>query len=499
MTTGAERPAGWEAHGAAMVRSAPTDRVPAFAELGRVHLIGIAGAGMSALARIMLDRGVPVSGCEVRESAGVTALREAGADVFVPQSLGHLDHCDTVVYSTAIDPQQFELRAAVERGLLVLRRAAGLGAMVAGQRVVAVAGTHGKTSAASLLTVAAQAAGLDPSYAIGANLASSGVSGHAGGGQLFVVEADESDSSFLLLRPSLALVTNVEPDHLENHGTAEAMFGAYQQFVDRIEPDGLLVCCADDEGARRLAAYARGSGRRVLSYGEAADADLRVSAVEEGPDAVRFTVAGSVETFAVRGLLGRHMALNAAGVLCVLHELGVEDAAAIAGWADFAGIARRFQLRGTAGGVRVYDDYAHHPTEVAAQLAAARAVLAGTGGRLVAVFQPGRYSRTQILAGDFGRSLAGADLAVILDVFAADEEPIPGVSGALVAEAVPLPAEQVVYVAERSAVPARIAELVGPGDLVLTMGIGDVYLLCPQIIAEIAANAENAYGKGPVR
>jgi UDP-N-acetylmuramate--alanine ligase len=486
VTAGAERPAGWEAHGAAMVRSAPTDRVPAFAELGRVHLIGIAGAGMSALARIMLDRGVPVSGCEVRESAGVSTLREAGADVFVPQSLDHLDHCDTVVYSTAIDPQQFELRAARERGLLVLRRAAGLGAMVAGHRAVAVAGTHGKTSAASLLVVAAQAAGLDPSYAIGANLASSGVSGHAADGQLFVVEADESDSSFLLLSPALALVTNVEADHLENHGTAAAMFGAYRQFVDRIEPDGLLVCCADDEGARQLAAYARGAGLRVLSYGEAADAEVRLTGIEEGPDAVRFTLAGAGQTFTVRGLLGRHMALNATGVLCLLRELGVEDAAAVAAWAEFAGIARRFQLRGTAGGVRVYDDYAHHPTEVAAQLAAARAVAASTGGRLVAVFQPGRYSRTQILAGDFGRALAGADLAVVLDVFAADEEPIPGVSGALVAGAVPLPSEQVVYIADRDAVPARIAELVRPGDLVLTMGIGDVYLLCPQILVEIS-------------
>ncbi|MGI8665094.1 MAG: UDP-N-acetylmuramate--L-alanine ligase [Jatrophihabitans sp.] len=469
-----------------MVRSAPTDRVPEFAELGRVHLIGIAGAGMSALARIMLDRQLPVSGCEARESVGVSALRQAGADVLVPQSLDHLADRDTVVYSTAIDPQQFELRAARERGLLVLRRAAGLGAMIAGHRAVAVAGTHGKTSAASLLTVAAQAAGLDPSYAIGANLVSSGVSGHGGSGEVFIVEADESDSSFLLLAPALALVTNVEADHLENHGSAEAMFGAYRLFVDRIEAIGLLVYCADDHGARRLADHARGRGLRVLGYGEAADADVRLSAIVEGPESVEFSVAGSAQVFTIRGLVGRHMAVNAAGVLCVLRELGVQDAAAITAWADFAGIARRFQLHGTAGGVRVYDDYAHHPTEVRAQLAAARAVVASTGGRLVAVFQPGRYSRTQLLAGDFGQALAGADLAVLLDVFPADEDPIPGVSGALVAEAVPLPAERVVYEPDWHAVAARVAGLVGPGDLVLTMGIGDVHLLCPLILAELA-------------
>ena len=474
-----------------MVRSAPTDRVPDFAELGRVHLIGVAGAGMSALARIMHDRGVPVSGCEAGDSPGAQALRTTGVDVFVPQSLAHLDACDTVVYSTAIDPEQFELRAAVDRGMLVLRRAAGLGALVAGRRAVAVAGTHGKTSVSSLLTVALQQAGLDPSYAIGANLAATGVNGHDGDGDVFVVEADESDGSFLLLRPQIAVITNAEADHLENYGTEEAMFAAYELFADRIESGGVLVYCVDDPGARRVAEHARAAGVRVRGYGETSTAEVRVTDIVEGPDSVRFTVtgAGETQTLTVRGLIGRHMALNSAAALIVLAELAVPPAAAEAAWAAFAGIARRFQLRGTAGGVRVYDDYAHHPTEVRAQLEAARAVARSTGGRLVAVFQPGRYSRTQILADDFAQALASADLAVVLDVFAADENPIPGVTGELVSSRIPLPAEQIVYVPDRTATPGVVAGMVRPGDVVLTMGIGNVHQLCQPILDEIIARA----------
>ena len=483
------RPAGWEAHGAAMVRSAPTDRVPDFAELGRVHLIGVAGAGMSALARIMHDRGVPVSGCEAADSPGAQALRTTGIDGFLPQTLGNLEPCGPGVYSAGIDPEEFELRAARDRGLLVLRRAAGLGAVVAGRRAVAVAGTHGKTSLSSLLTVALQQAGLDPSYAIGANLAATGVNGHAGTGDVFVVEADESDGSFLLLRPGIAVITNAEADHLENYGTDEAMFAAYELFADRIESGGVLVYCADDPGARRIAEHARAAGIRVRGYGESTAAEVRVTDILEGPDSVRFSVIGTGETLTltVRGLIGRHMALNAAAALIVLAELAVPPAAAEAAWAAFAGIARRFQLRGTAGGVRVYDDYAHHPTEVRAQLDAARAVADSTGGRLVAVFQPGRYSRTQILADDFARALALADVAVVLDVFAADENPIPGVTGELVSSRIPLPAAQIRYVPDRSATPRVVAALVRPGDVVLTMGIGNVHQLCQPILDEITA------------
>ncbi|HST46991.1 UDP-N-acetylmuramate--L-alanine ligase [Jatrophihabitans sp.] len=468
--------------------SAATEVVPPAADLGRVHVMGIAGSGMSALARILLARGVAVTGCESRESATVAQLRELGAEIRIGHALEHLDGTDTLVYTTAIDPENFELVAGRERGLRVLRRATALAAMIAGHRCVAIAGTHGKTTTTSLLTTAALAAGLDPSFAIGANLAGTGTNGQAGGGELFLVEADESDGSFLLLWPEIAVLTNVEADHLESHGDLEGVFRAFEQFVDRIAEGGRLFYCADDAGARRIAGYARGRGVRVIGYGTGPEADIRVSDIRELPDAVEFTVhrPGRTPTdVRVGSLVGRHMALNATAALAVAEELGVPAEQAVAGWRNFGGVQRRFEFHGEAAGVRVYDDYAHHPTEVAAQLAAARGVLAGTG-RLIAIFQPGTYSRTQTFAAEFGEAMALADIAVVMDIFPARERPIPGVTGELIAREIPLPAGQVVYEPDWHAVAARVAALARPGDLLLTMGIGDVHLLCADLLTELA-------------
>jgi UDP-N-acetylmuramate--alanine ligase len=488
---GYARPAGWAAPGAALVATAATEVVPAAADLGRVHIMGIAGSGMSSLARIMLARGLPVSGCETRESVTVRQLRELGADIAIGHSVQHLDSCDTLVYTTAIDPATVELLTGRERGLRVLRRATALATMITGSRCVAVAGTHGKTTTTSLLATGALAAGLDPSFAIGANLAGAGVNGRAGSDELFLVEADESDGSFLLLWPEIAVVTNVEADHLENHGDLEGVFRAFEQFVDRIAPGGQLLYCADDPGASRLAEYARKRDVRVRGYGTGPQADLRVSGIRELPDAVEFTVHGVADTAVdvrLASLVGRHMALNATAALAVAVELGLSAEQVAASWRGFAGVQRRFELRGTADGVRVYDDYAHHPTEVRAQLGAARGVLAGSG-RLIAVFQPGTYSRTQTFATEFGQAMALADIAVVMDIFPSRERPIPGVTGELIAEQVPLPAAQVVYEPDWHAVAARVAALAEPGDLVLTMGIGDVHLLCADILAELTGRA----------
>jgi len=488
-----ERPADWAAPGAALVRSAATEEIPSADMLGRVHIMGIAGAGMSGLARIMLARGLSVSGCEGRESVTVSALRALGAQVSIGHSLQHLDAADTVVYTTAINPSNLELIGARDRGLRVLRRASGLAAMITGKKALAIAGTHGKTTTTSLLTVAAQACGLDPSFAIGANLYESGLNAHAGTGNLFIVEADESDGSFLLLRPDLAIVTNVEADHLENHGDLEGIFSAFEQFVDRIVPGGLLICCADDPGSARIADYARGKQVRVRTYGVTPESDLQVEDIAEHADGVEFTVhwrdsggSGLRQSRRLRlgSLLGRHMALNATAALAAATELKLDLARVEQTWRDFKGVHRRFEFRGEAWGVRVYDDYAHHPTEVAAALSAARAVLS-PGARLIAVFQPGTYSRTQTFALEFGQSLAVADMAVVMDIFPAREEPIPGVTGASVAERVPLPSDQVVYEPSWGATAAVVAALVRPGDVVMTMGIGDVHLVCPEILTEI--------------
>jgi UDP-N-acetylmuramate--alanine ligase len=489
------RPENWEAPGRALVRSAATDVVPPLASLGRVHIMGIAGAGMSGLARILLERNVAVSGCEARESLDVAALRVLGADVTIGHSPDHLLSADTFVYTTAINPKQEEFAAARASGLPVLRRAAALAAALEDRTCVAISGTHGKTTTTSLLTVGAQACGVDPSFAIGGNLYETGRNAHLGTGPLAIVEADESDGSFLLTRAACAVVTNVEADHLENHGDLEGIFRAFEQFVDRIEPGGLLLTCADDPGSRRIADYGRATGRRVLTYGEAGDADVRVSAIATAIDAVEFEVSGAglgpaPRQVRVSSLVGRHIALNAAAALAMAAELGLDVETVIGAWADFGGVHRRFESHGEGGGVRVYDDYAHHPTEIAASLTAART--SASGGRLIAVFQPGTYSRTQTFAREFGEALAIADIAIVMDIFPAREEPIPGVTGATISDLVPLPADRVVFEPRYAALPARVAELARPGDLVLTMGIGNVYLLCDDIREACASAAAQA-------
>jgi UDP-N-acetylmuramate--alanine ligase len=479
----AGRPDDWEAPGAALVRSAATDVVPPLADLGRVHIMGIAGAGMSGLARILLERDIEVTGCEARESLGVQGLRALGATVHIGHSVDHLVGADTFVYTTAINPNHFEFVAARESGMPVLRRAAALAAALEDRRCVAISGTHGKTSTTSLLTVGAQACGVDPSFAIGGNLYETGKNAHLGSGDLAIVEADESDGSFLLTRPAAAIVTNVEADHLENHGNLAGIFRAFEMFVDRVDHNGLLLTCADDEGARHVAEHARTSGRRVLTYGESDDADVRVSAVNPLPDAVEFDVQSAAlgaRHVRVGALIGRHQALNAAAALAMAAELGLDIDIVTGAWAQFGGVHRRFESHGVGGGVRIYDDYAHHPTEITASLTAAKAAVGGEG-RLIAVFQPGTYSRTQTFAHEFATAMAIADIAIVMDIFPAREEPIPGITGATISELIPLPPDRVIYEPRYSDVPDRIADVARPGDLVITMGIGNVYLLCGDI------------------
>ncbi|HEX5496711.1 MAG TPA: UDP-N-acetylmuramate--L-alanine ligase, partial [Mycobacteriales bacterium] len=466
------------------------------AGLGRVHFVGIGGAGMSGIARILLARGVPVSGSDAKDSRTVVALRALGAVVHVGHSARNVGDARTVVVSTAIRPDNPELVESHRRALRVLPRAAALAAVMAGRHRVAVAGTAGKTSTTSMLTVVAQVCGVDPSFAIGGDLNESGSNAHHGSGELFVAEADESDGSFLLLSPDAAVVTNLEVDHLDQHGTAEAYARVFEEFVTRISPGGFLVVCADDPGARRLADFTRTRPLRVRSYGESSDADLRLGGIRVGQDGTRYQawVDGAPLGQVRIGVPGRHMALNSAAALLAALELGLPVERVLAGLAAYQGVRRRFELKGTVGGIRVYDDYAHHPTKVTAQLRAARAVVGD--GRLVVAFQPHLYSRTQAFAAEFGRALGLADEVVVMEVYGAREDPVPGVTGAIVAAGVPLPPDRVCFEPSWSRVVTELAARARPGDMVITMGAGDVTMIGPEVLAVLGERYPVPAGRG---
>ncbi len=472
-----------------MTEAVVAEPVPA-ESLGRVHFVGIGGAGMSGIARIMLARGLPVSGSDAKDSVTITALRAFGATVQVGHDAALVAGADTVVVSTAIRTSNPELVEARRLGLRVIHRAGALASVMVGRRAVAVGGTHGKTTTTSLLTVALQHCGADPSFAIGGNLNESGSNAHNGSGDVFIAEADESDGSFLQYSPHVSVVTNVEPDHLDHYGTPEAVTAAFEAFADRVQPGGFLVTCADDPGAALLATNARARGIDVRTYGEAPGADLRLVDL-------RTKGLGSSFEPVARGrrlgrvdlrLPGRHNAYNAAAALSVGIGLGFPDDRFREGLASFTGTRRRFELKGAVDGVRVFDSYAHHPTELTADLVAARDVV--DGGRIVVVFQPHLYSRTKLFAEEFGRALGLADDVVVMDVYAAREDPVPGVTGALVAAAVPLPAEHVVFEPSWSAVAGHLASRARPGDVVLTCGAGDVTLIGPEVLDRLAEEPE---------
>jgi UDP-N-acetylmuramate--alanine ligase len=465
----------------------PVEPEPA-ERLGAVHFVGIGGAGMSGIARIMLSRGVTVSGTDSASSGLLDELAAAGARVAVGHAAAHLGAADTVIVSTAIRPDNPELVAAQQRGLRVLHRAAALASLMLGYQGIAVAGTHGKTTTTSMIATVLRQAGARPSYVIGGILAETGLGAELGEGRAFVVEADESDGSFLMLSPDVAVVTSVEADHLDNYGDYAAIEAAFAAFAAKIRVGGLLIACADDAGARALVAAVR-PGVTALTYGSGPDAAYRVTGVQPRGMRTRLTVAGGPGTTLAGAepvpleiaVPGRHYALDAAAAFAATVELGVPVADAVAGLAAYRGARRRMELKGEADGVQVIDSYAHHPTELAADLAAAREIAAG--GRVIAVFQPHLFSRTRIFAAEFGAALSAADEVLVLDVYAAREDPEPGVTGKLVSAAVP--GGGAVFLPDKAAVPAVVAGLAKPGDLVLTMGAGDVTTLGPLIVAAL--------------
>jgi UDP-N-acetylmuramate--alanine ligase len=459
----------------------PDELLPAD-RLGRVHFVGIGGAGLSGIARIMLARGITVSGSDARESRTVEALRALGARCHVGHDAAHVQEADTVVVSTAVREDNPEVVEARRRGLRLLPRSAALESVMQGRRVVAVAGTHGKTTTTSLLTVALQHCAADPSFAIGGELNELGSNAHDGSGRIFVAEADESDGAFLVYSPSGAVVTNVEADHLDNYGTEEAYRAAFREFLGRIDPNGFLVACVDDPGAASLADLAGSQGLEVTRVGEAASADLRADGLEFAGSTSTFTVVDHGRRLGEVSLRipGRHYVLDALAALAAGLRLGFTFADLRRGLEAFSGTRRRMEYKGEAAGVRVYDSYAHHPKEIAGDLQAARS-LAGEG-RVVVVFQPHLVSRTKIFGPAMGEALGAADEVVVMDVYVAREDPEPGINGRLVASHVPLPDEHVLFEPSWSRTPEAAVERARPGDLVITLGAGDVTLVGPEVL-----------------
>ncbi len=444
------------------------------------HFIGAGGAGMSGIARVLHDRGVVVTGSDLRRSRYSAALEDAGVTVHIGHDAANLGDPEVVVVSTAIPATNPELVEAQRRGVPVWPRARML-AELAGERLtVAVAGTHGKTTTSSLVAAALIAAGADPTFLIGGELRDVGSNARCGDGPHFVVEADESDGSFLYLDPYCAIVTNIEADHLDHYASIDEIVDVFREFLGKVRPDGIAVVCADDERLMRLA---QDCPARVVTYGRAESADVRITGYEATAAGGAFTVVfpdGTRVACSVR-TPGAHMALNATGVLAAAWALGVDLEEAVRGIASFSGVKRRFEHVGEVDGVSIVDDYAHHPTEVRATLAAARAVEAHA--RWV-VFQPHRYSRTAAFARDFGAAFDDADRVVILDVYSAGEAPVPGVSGKTVADAIlqHRPRTRLAYFPHRGDVARYVADRVRPGDLVMTMGAGDVTAMGPEIV-----------------
>jgi UDP-N-acetylmuramate--alanine ligase len=453
-------------------------------ELGAVHFVGIGGSGMSGIARLMIEAGLRVSGSDAKESKGTRALRDLGATISIGHAAENLGDADTLVVTSALWPDNPEYLLAKERGIPVLHRSQALAWLAGRHRLVAVAGAHGKTTSTGMIVTGLIELGQKPSFVNGGVISALGTSSASGTGDIFVLEADESDGSFLLYDKAVALITNVDPDHLDHYGSVHAVEDAFVRFAD--EASELVVISADDAGAVRVSE--RLDARRVLTFGESDGADVRLHSVETG-DVVAFRISYLGEDYAGTLLVpGRHNALNAAGAFAVLVGMGFDASQILDAVGRFGGTGRRFELHDTVRGVSVYDDYAHHPTEVAAALTAARTVVGG--GRIIAVHQPHLYSRTQLMAGEFAETLERtADFTVVLDVCGAREDPVPGVTGALVSERFEDPSA-VRYIADWQQAADFTASIAREGDYVVTLGCGDVNLIVPQLLEALARETQ---------
>jgi len=445
----------------------------------RVHFIGIGGAGMSGLARIALSHGIKVSGSDAKDSNVLTALRALGATVEVQHKGENVDGADLVVYSTAISENNPERIRSAELGISAITRATALALLMSEAKSIAVAGTHGKTTTSSMLTVALQATGADPSFAIGGTITASGSNAHRGTGDFFVAEADESDGSFVAYHPHGAIITNIEHDHVDYFADESAVFEVFTEFVATIASDGFLVYCNDDKGSRKLGSTV--TSTRTFTYGTSPDSDLVLDQITLLPlgSSARAIWHGKVVGKLELNVPGHHNLLNAAAALTAGIILDQSPSEMIDGLSTFKGAGRRFEIKGTVNGIRVIDDYGHHPTEIEVTLTAARR-FAGDG-QVIVVFQPHRYSRTQAFIDDFARTLDLADEVIVLEIYAASEKPIAGVTSASIVGKM----KHGRFIPNFVDAVAAVTAAAKPGDVIMTLGAGDVSSLAPIIVQSL--------------
>ncbi len=463
----------------------------------RIHFVGIGGAGMSGIAEVLLNLGYQVQGSDLRPGAATARLSQLGAEVFIgPHRAESLGDADVVVVSSAVDGSNVEVAAAQARRIPIVRRAEMLAELMRFRHGIAIAGSHGKTTTTSLIASVLAEAGQDPTFVIGGRLNSIGAHARLGAGRYLVAEADESDGSFLMLQPLMSVITNIDNDHLETYaGDMARVRGSFVDFVHNLPFYGLVVVCIDDPGVRAILGELN---RPTLTYGLDPDADLRAVDVEHDGMSSRFTArrrdGGDSHRFEI-GLPGLHNVRNALAAVAVAQELGLDYEPVNRALASFAGIGRRFQRRGAVrtahGTVEIVDDYGHHPTEIAATLAAARAVWPER--RLVVCFQPHRYTRTRDLMDDFAEVLSGADVLVLHEVYAAGETPIAGADGRAIARAVRQRGRvEPVFVEHVEALADALVDLIADGDVVLTLGAGSIGAVSEALPAQLAAGGEGA-------
>nr|WP_255668025.1 UDP-N-acetylmuramate--L-alanine ligase [Acidaminococcus hominis] len=459
-------------------------------KIKNIHFIGIGGAGMSALSYVMIKRGYQVSGSDAKPGYMATNLAKEGALVFIGHSACQIERAEVVVVSTAIHPDNPELVEAKKRQVPVIHRSDVLAYLMNKHKGVAVAGAHGKTTTSSMLSCITCEGGLDPTIVVGGivnNLGSNAVNGKS---DYVVAEADESDGSFLKFHPYLAVITNIENDHLDHYGSEENIQAAFAKFVEQIKEDGKAILCYDNAKVRALGEK---TGKTVISYGiDSKDADYRAENIEYGKNGTTYDILYKNEVIGKGQLIvpGRHNVLNSLGAIAAARELGIPLESILASLAHFSGAKRRFETKGKVGGVWVVDDYAHHPTEIAVTLKAARQT---QPERLVCVFQPHRYTRTQLLLDQFAVAFKDCDELIITDIYAASEDPIPGVSGEMLAHKIAeTTGQKVRYISGQDKIEETLEREVRPGDLVITMGAGDIYRLGEQLVQALERSEANA-------